>query len=160
MWKQCFNETLLIYLDIDHLVRVYELFSDIWEAFRNSGLSFSSFLIVLFRFCAILVAMETQRVTSVHLVKSCPVRFDNNNICFCSIFLSGFLKKFCLFFRPINTLHLHWSVNWSWECKKTHKTIFPWHCIEIPLYGSMWETTWWESKPFRHVWEVFPSSSF
>lgn len=36
------------------------------------------------------------------------------------------------------------------------ETVFPWYCCDIPLYGSKWKTTSWESKPFSHIYEVSP----
>lgn len=45
--------------------------------------------------------------------------------------------------RPITTLHFHWArdpvrhIYWHVIANK----VFPWHCTDVPLHGSMWRTT-------------------
>lgn len=68
---------------------------------------------------------------------------------------------------PITTLHFYWSVNWScdlirrvyWRVKCDN--VYPGHCSDLPLYGSMWRNNLIRVKAIQPYWRkvgMFSSS--
>lgn len=66
---------------------------------------------------------------------------------------------FHLLLRQNKTFYFYWSANWSIDSISPARwcmnvNFFP-HCGNIPLYGSLWKTTWWECRNRLAILSVF-----